>query len=135
MQTYQANSSEPAIKQISPLSGRLGKWAQYLQEPIDGASLAIFRICFGLAMIANLAKYYPTIEHDYITPRFNFSFIPGLHPWPGAGMYEHFAIMGSAALCLALGAWYRPAALVLFLGQTYLLLVEKSTYQNHFYLI
>jgi len=140
MPAYQKTKAKAAVSQASsppsaPSGGLLQKWTRYLQEPIDGASLAIFRICFGLVMVAHVCENYAHIERNYISPHFNFSFISGLHTLPGFGMYELFAVMGTAALCIALGVWCRPAALVFCLGQTYLLLVEKSYYQNHYYLI
>ena len=86
--------------------GRLEKFFR----PVDAASLVVFRIGFGLILFWEVCRYFSHnwIAGQYIRPEFYFPYI-GFHwvqPWPGNGMYVHFAILGATALCIALGLFY-----------------------------
>jgi hypothetical protein len=50
-------------------------------------------------------------------------------------MYLHFWVMGVLALLMALGLFYRVAAPLFYLAFTYVFLLDKAYYLNHFYLI
>lgn len=110
-----------------------------LFAPVDNASLIAFRIFFGAIMTyhvyAMIAKGW--IRPLYITPVMHFTY-PGfgwVQPWPGGGMIYHFYVMGVAALGVTLGCCYRLSALVLAVGMTHVLLIEKAFYLNHYYLM
>ena len=96
-----------------------------------------FRIAFGLCMTAEVVRYWPRIARFFIEPEFHFRFygFEWIHPWPGDGMYVHFAVLGVAALCVTVGLFYRLAAAVFFLGISYVFLLEQARYLNHMYLI
>jgi hypothetical protein len=113
------------------------RWLAYLTTRIDGASLALFRICFGLIMLWEVWRYFTKgwIPRYYIDPTFYFSYLPFVQPWPGEGMYWHFFALGVLAVFIALGLYYRVAASLFFLGFTYVFLLDKTQYLNHFYLI
>src|SRR5688572_23541076 len=104
-----------------------GRWDRFF-APVDIASIAIFRILFGAAMVVEVIRYFAMgwIAEYYINPKFNFTFygFDWVKPWPGAGMYIHFAVMGAAAVGVMLGAWYRICAVVLFATFTYVFLLE-----------
>lgn len=108
-----------------------------LFAPVDIASLACFRIAFGALMLVDVIRYFPAIEDTFIDPTFHFTYygFAWIHPWPGDGMYIHFAVLGLAAVCISLGLFYRLAATVFFLGFSYVFLLEQARYLNHFYLI
>ena len=57
----------------------------------------------------NLCRLW--IEEYFIAPKHFFPYwgLEWIRPWPGVGMYVHFAVMGAAALCVALGFYYRLA--------------------------
>jgi hypothetical protein len=110
---------------------------------VDGASLAAFRICFGLVMCWQMAEYlwpqHGTTEMRflYLDTPWNFPY-PGfewLRPWPEPLLTTHFVLTGLAAACLAMGFCYRTAAVLFFLGYTYVFLLEQARYNNHYYLI
>jgi hypothetical protein len=103
----------------------------------DIASLVAFRIAFGLLMLFEVARVFPSVGPLYIEPTFHFTYygFDWLHPWAGNGMYVHFGVLGLAALCVTLGLFYRAAALVFFLGLSYVFLLEQATYLNHVYLL
>ncbi|MEJ7815347.1 MAG: HTTM domain-containing protein, partial [Rubrobacter sp.] len=53
----------------------------------------------------------------------------------GNGMYMHFLALGVLAVCNALGLWYRVGTVLVFLGFTYVFLLDQALYLNHFYLM
>ena len=48
-------------------------------------------------------------------------------------MYIHFALLGLASLCVALGFRYRLSIIAFFALFTYVELIDKTTYLNHYY--
>lgn len=119
-------------------SGETRLWSGFL-APVDIASLVYFRIAFGTIMLWEVWRYF---HHDWIAaywikPTFHFTFwgFGWVKPWPGEGMYLHFYALGLLAILIALGLFYRVSTTVFFLGFTYVFLLEKARYLNHFYLI
>ncbi len=108
-----------------------------LATPVDGASIALFRICFGLLILADVIRYFKNgwISAYWIQPEFNFTYLgfDWVKPWPGDGMFIHFLVLGAAALAFTLGFRYRIAAVVMFLAFLYQFLLERAVYLNHFY--
>jgi vitamin K-dependent gamma-carboxylase len=131
--------SEAAKSKTAPLTvsnaGAWHRWCAFLSAPVNGTSLAVFRIWFALCMLANTWAYTIDVHIDYLKPKLFFSFIPGMIMWPGAGIYVHFAILAISAAMIGLGFYYRAATIVFFFAHTYLFLLEKAYYQNHFYLV
>jgi vitamin K-dependent gamma-carboxylase len=115
----------------------LARWRAYLLAEVDGASLALFRILFGLVMAWEVVRYFQHgwIARYYIEPAFHFSYLPFIQPWEGQGMYWHFIVTGLLALLVAAGLWYRLAAWLFCLAFSYIFLLDKAQYLNHFYLI
>jgi len=58
-----------------------------------------------------------------------------VQPWPGDGMYYHFAAMGFCALCFACGFLYRMTSVLIFLLFTYMSLLDQTRLLNHYYLV
>lgn len=110
-----------------------------LLQPVDVASIAIFRIAFGLVMVWEVWRYFSNgwIRRYWIDPDFHFKYFgfDWVHPWPGDLMEAHFAVLGLLAACVALGLFYRLAAALFFVGFTYVFLLDQARYLNHFYLI
>lgn len=113
-------------------------WEMMLQ-PVDITSVVAFRILFGMLMFASVVRFwaYGWIREIYIAPPFHFHWLgfSWVNPWPGVGMYVHFALLGLASVFIMLGLFYRAAAAFFFVAFTYVELVEKATYLNHYYLI
>jgi vitamin K-dependent gamma-carboxylase len=108
-------------------------------RPVDIASAVAFRIAVGLLMLAAIARYfaYGWITQLYVTPRIFFPY-PGLEwivPLPGAAMYALFVMLGVLAVCVAIGLWYRASVALLCLGFTYVHLLDRTNYLNHYYLL
>jgi hypothetical protein len=109
-----------------------------LRAPVDGASLAVFRIAFGTIMAWELIRYFwlNRIESYYIAPKllfpyWGFAWLPRLH---GAANNWAFVALIVLALAIACGAFYRQATLLFCLGYSYFFLLDQTHYQNHLYL-
>lgn len=117
----------------------LTRFVQALFQSCDGASLAFFRIGFGAIMLWEVYVYgtYDRIFWEFIQPIFHFGYygFEWVKPWPGIGMYIHFAILGIAAFCIMIGCFYRLATIVHFFAFTYIFLLDQALYLNHFYLV
>ena len=102
------------------------------------APLAVFRMCFGVMMLLSIIRFwsYGWIEKLYITPKFHFSYygFSWVKPF-GSYTYLLFVICGLAAFFVALGYKYRIAIIIFFLSFTYIELMDKTTYLNHYYFI
>lgn len=111
----------------------------WFAHPVDAASIGAFRLLFGALMVWEVGRYfhYDFIGRYYVEPRFHFTyeFFPFVAPLPGQGMYWLFGAMGLFALGLALGFYTRWSALLFFLSYTYVFLLDKTPYNNHYYLI
>ena len=110
----------------------------YFQTYTPAAPLAVFRVAFGLLILASVVRFWAKgwIAELYLQPRFFFpyyglDFIKPLGPYT----YGLFAVCGLCALLVALGWHYRAAAAGLFLSFTYIELMDKSTYLNHYYFV
>lgn len=110
----------------------------YWQKKSSAAPLATFRILFGLLMLTSLIRFAANgwIEKLYIEPDFHFTFY-GFEWVQPLGIYTYglFALCGLAAIGLALGYRYRWSVLVFFLSFTYIELMDKTTYLNHYYFV
>lgn len=108
-----------------------------LVDRVDGASLAVFRMAFGITLAVEVCRFFAHgwIYRYYIEPNFHFTYMGfgWVHPWPATGMYVHFAVLGIVALCAAAGFYYRISALLLWVMFTYVFLLEEARYLNHFY--
>lgn len=112
---------------------------RWLTRPLPGASLAAFRGLLGLLLTIGTIRFAARgwIDAMYVAPDFHFHYwgFAWVQPWPGVGMYLHFAALGLASLWLASGRRPRLAALVCFVLFTYVELLDKAAYLNHYYLV
>jgi hypothetical protein len=106
---------------------------------VDAASLAAFRIGFGLLMLALVLRFFVHgwIPEYFEAPRHFFSYFgfSWVRPWPAPFMHVHFALMGLCALGIALGYRYRLSVVGFGLLFTYAHLIDKTNYLNHYYLV
>ena len=110
----------------------------YLNKNGNAAPLAVFRILFGIMMCFSIIRfwYHGWIETLYVVPKFHFSYY-GFEWVKPLGNYTYllFIICGLSALLVALGLKYRLAIMTFFLSFTYIELMDKTTYLNHYYFI
>ena len=106
---------------------------------VDNDILVYFRIVVGVSMFYWAAKTWAngSVELWFIEPRFHFRYFNfhWVKPWPNGWMYVHFAVLATSAICVATGFVYRIAALVMALCYTHIFLIDKTLYQNHYYLL
>ena len=109
------------------------------RRQVDAASVIAFRSIFGLVALAAVIRFFGHgwIDSLYIDPAYRFTYLglSWVQPWPGWGMYAHFAGLG--LLSVGMVAGYRPriCSALFFLGFTYLELLDRTTYLNHHYLM
>ncbi len=115
------------------------KLLNFLSRPADITQLVYFRLAFGGLMSWEVIRYfiYGKIHKYFIAPEYNFHFynLDFIKPLPGVGMYLVFGVIGICALLVALGLFYKVAAIGLFVSFTYMFLLDQTRYLNHFYLI
>lgn len=113
--------------------------SQFLFKKIDNAQLVVFRVFYGLLVSAECYGAMATgwVRRTLVEPEFTFSFIgfEWLQPLPGNGMYIYFAVMGTLGLFIALGLKYRYSALAFAILWSGVYLMQKTSYNNHYYLL
>ncbi|MEP0131768.1 MAG: HTTM domain-containing protein [Eudoraea sp.] len=106
---------------------------------IDNSPLLIFRIFLGILISLECYGAILTgwVRRTLIEPTFTFSFIgfEWLQPLPGPGMYIYFFIMGTLGIFIALGYKYRFSILSFTILWTAVYLMQKTSYNNHYYLL
>jgi len=101
--------------------------------------LVMFRIAFGFLMCFSMFRfmYMGWIEDAYTHPTFHFTyhFFDWVTPFSTNTMYAIVTLCGLSALCIGIGFLYRISTLLFFISFTYLELIEKSWYLNHYYFV
>lgn len=110
-----------------------------LFKRIDNSALVVFRIIFGLLIVAQSwgSIFTGYIRTQILTAKFTFNFIgfDFIQPMPGMWMYVFFIVMGFFGLGVTLGYKYRFSMLMFTLMWTYTYLMQKTGYNNHYYLL
>ncbi|MGK7394886.1 MAG: HTTM domain-containing protein [Candidatus Cyclobacteriaceae bacterium M3_2C_046] len=111
----------------------------YLQKSHSAAPLAVFRMLFGGIMLFSILRFAVRgwIYQLYIEPDFYFTYwgFDWVKPMGPNGMYLLFILMGLAAIGITLGLYYRISASLFFVLFTYVELIDKSNYLNHYYFV
>lgn len=112
---------------------------KFLFKHIDNSGLVVFRIIFGLLCLLESvgAIFTGWITKTLIEPKFTFTFLgfEWLQPLPGNWMYVYYAIMGVFGLLIMLGYKYRASAFMFFIMWCSVYFMQKSSYNNHYYLL
>jgi len=118
---------------------RIGRLREAMLQPVDAASVVAFRAAFGALMLVGVVRYFTHgwIAEYFLRPRHFFPHygFEWVRPWPGAGMYVHFAAMGVLAALVAAGVRYRACAALFGALFAYAHLIDKTNYLNHYYLV
>ena len=108
-------------------------------QQVSITPLVIFRIAFGLMMAGSAIRFWAKgwIQPLYIDPQYHFKFycFGWIQALPGQGMYWLFAALILLSLCVATGLYYRVTVTLYFLLFTYVELIDKALYLNHYYFI
>jgi hypothetical protein len=113
-------------------------FVKYFTTYSKASTLAFFRLAFGFMMFFSLIRFasYGWIESFYITPKFHFTYYGFEWVKPlGNYIYLLFIICGLSAFFVGIGYKYRMSIITFFLSFTYIELIDKTTYLNHYYFI
>lgn len=111
----------------------------YLSKEVNNAPLVVFRALFGLIMFLGALRFWANgwIDTLYNEPEFFFSYYG--FSWVGypgdTGIYVLFSIMALSALGVAFGYRYRISIILFFFSFTWIELIDKSLYLNHYYFV
>jgi len=117
----------------------MNKFLSYIQKPVHIAPLAVFRVLFGGMMFFSIVRFASKgwiydlyIKPSFFFPYMGFEWVKPLGEW---GMYVVFFALALSFLLVMIGAFYRIASVSAFLLFTYVELLDKSNYLNHYYFI
>lgn len=111
---------------------------KYFRTTTSPAPLAVFRLLFGSLIFLSVIRFWAKgwIEELYIQPAYFFSYFGFEFVKPiGEYTYLIFIICALSALGVAAGLFYRFSIIALFISFTYIELMDKSTYLNHYYFV
>lgn len=112
---------------------------KFLFKYIDNTGLVLFRVVFGLLIAIEAFGAIATgwVRRHLVEPDFTFNFIgfDFLQVLLGPGMYFYFALMGVFGVCVMLGYKYRFSMAAYALMWTTVYLLQKTGYNNHYYLM
>jgi hypothetical protein len=110
-----------------------------INREVSIAPLVTFRALFGLAMLISIVRFTAKgwIDQLYLKPGFFFTY-PGfgwVQPFDAPLMYALFVCMAIGAAGIMLGWRYRLTSVLFFLTFTYVELIDKTNYLNHYYFV
>lgn len=112
---------------------------KWLSENIDNSGLVIFRILLGLLIMAEGfgAILLGWVEAVFIQSKFTFNFIgfDFLQVLHGEKMYSYFFVLGILGLLITFGLFYRVAMTIFTIMWTSVYLIQKESYNNHYYFL
>jgi len=123
-----------------------GGWRSALFAPVDASFLAYFRSVFGLTILGYAMIYigvpwagnlFEKVDTYFVDPDFHFSYygFGWVKPLPGVWMHFVFALLAVLACCVTVGLFYRKTVVLLFALYTYVFLLDKAYFVNHYYLL
>jgi len=120
---------------ISKIKSTFFNW----HREIPATTLAVYRIFFGALMLFSTARFILNgwVHDFYIAPKFHFTYL-GFEwiPYPNPTiLYFIFAMMLLSSIGIMLGFFYRFSAFAFFILFTYVELLDKTTYLNHYYFV
>jgi hypothetical protein len=111
----------------------------YSGKQVSIAPLVVFRIAFGALMFISIARfiYRGWVHTMYIQPKMHFSYFgfEWVKALPEKGMYLVFALLLLSSLGILFGALYRLSSWLFFILFTYIELIDKTNYLNHYYFV
>ncbi|MFC7357809.1 HTTM domain-containing protein [Jejudonia soesokkakensis] len=112
---------------------------KFLFKHIDNTGLVLFRVAFGLLIAIEGYGAVATgwVRRTLVEPEFTFNFIgfEFLQPLPGDGMYYYFILMGTFGVLVMIGYKYRFSMFCYALMWSCVYLMQKTSYNNHYYLM
>jgi len=112
---------------------------RWLTQSTSIAPLVTFRVLFGAIMAISMVRFISKgwVSEMYVDPLYYFTYtgFEWVQPLGEWGMYSLFALLTLSAIAIMLGFYYRWAATAFFLGFTYVELIDKTNYLNHYYFV
>lgn len=103
------------------------------------APLVILRIAFGAIMFISTLRFINKgwVIAYYVEPLYHFTYygFEWIKPFSEQTMFLIFYTMALAAVLVTIGFFYRTAIVTFFLLFTYVELIDKTTYLNHYYFV
>lgn len=119
--------------------GWLGAFKTWLSTPTSILPLIIFRIGFGVLMLASTVRFVARgwVSAFYLEPQFHFAYLGfgWVRPLPEVWMYAVVGLTALFSLFVAIGLFYRFSITAFFLLFTYVELIDKTYYLNHYYFV
>ena len=110
----------------------------YINQYSDSSPLILFRIGFGILMCYSLIRFWLKgwIETLYVNPSFHFSYY-GFEWVKPIDEYTYliFILCFISSFFVAIGYRYKLSIILFFLSFTYIEMMDKTTYLNHYYFI
>ncbi len=110
-----------------------------INKKVNIAPLIIFRIIFGSMMAISTLRFILKgwVEDLYITPTYYFTYygFDWVKPLDGSYMYLLFAVLFISSVLIMIGFLYRFNIILYFILFTYVELIDKTNYLNHYYFI
>ncbi|MDC3054471.1 HTTM domain-containing protein [Cytophagia bacterium] len=111
---------------------------RYFNSHTSSYTLAFYRIGFGALMCYSIIRFWYKgwINELYIQPEFHFSYY-GFEWVKPLGDYTYliFVLCFISSFLVMIGFRYRFSIVLFFLSFTYIELMDKTTYLNHYYFI
>lgn len=112
---------------------------RFFSKETSIAPLVVFRIIFGGLMLFGISRFMIKgwVDQLYIQPEYYFGYLgfEWVTPLHGSWMYLPFILMLIASVGIIFGAFYRISSFIFFISFTYVELLDKSNYLNHYYFV
>jgi hypothetical protein len=117
----------------------ISKLNNFLFKQVNIAPLVVFRIAFGILMFVSILRFILKgwVHTMYVLPKMYFPFygFEWVKPLPSLGMYIVFALLLLFCLGIIFGFLYKYCTALFFILFTYIELIDKTNYLNHYYFI
>ena len=118
----------------------ISKWVNHLtKNPVNIFPLIVFRISFGLILFISTLRFILKgwVTDLYIKPTYFFTFygFDWINPVSNNFIYVLFFLLLVCSLMITIGLFYRYSSLLFFILFTYIELIDKTNYLNHYYFI
>lgn len=127
-----------STRKLRPNDELRAKTLTVLFSPVDISFLVLFRIVVGCSLLWVMVGFF---QHELVSSlairpfHFTYHGFAWVKPLPEVAMQIHGGLLILVAVFLALGFLYRLSAVISFFGFTYVFLLDKTEYFNHYYLI
>ena len=133
------NPSEPSHPSSAskPPARPIWRHTSWLFQPIDGSTLAVFRIGFGILLVCEAFRIHSKVQTEFLATKcpFRYDLFDWLPTPSESGFLAIVLALGISATFVAVGLFYRLATITLLFTYTFVFLLEQTLYNNHYYLV